>query len=468
MNNFSPDIAREIISYLEIGDIAELFRKPTPPPSGITACIARALGCDTQPKRGNPLLKGLITKEPKDPEGPKDLRKYGFIITIAAKRYGFQFSTVDKATATRAGEYIRNLFVIIHRLHTTPNCRGRISGPIFQNRFERWLLDSENRTPQRFVEKRARAAFFEAIKSDFPLLARRLIQSRLDPNTRNNDETPLLSLSVGYPSVTKALLSAGAISTLTNLSAETPLHFAAKRGALSVVEQLLSAGAPIDPINSSDASPLIEACRSGHHKVVSFLVARGANSHLRTRHHGHCALHYAIEANSPNSVAALLASGVSPNVLDRNGKTPLILCLSRRMPWGSQDSQHEITKLLIGAKADLEILPTRDNPLRPEDETRLTALMHATRFRDLRNLALLIASGANLNQVTPREHNTALMLAVDCRNLGAVKMLLDAGADPHLKNSSGRTAIQMARPEGYTDSRDICEEIRALLRAAMK
>ena len=74
-------------------------------------------------------------------------------------------------------------------------------------------------------------------------------------------------------------------------------------------------------------------------------------------------------------------------------------------------------------------------------------------------LYVLVTRGADVNATVAESGNTALMLAANRGRLEAVRMLLQAGADPNLKAKDGWTALQAAEMIGD-------DEIVELLRDA--
>jgi len=84
------------------------------------------------------------------------------------------------------------------------------------------------------------------------------------------------------------------------------------------------------------------------------------------------------------------------------------------------------------------------------DKNGLTALHHAVRFRSPAAVEVLLSHGADVNQACRRSGSTPLHRAVtqtgapgtagksaEAREI--VRLLLDAGADPSVKNKAGRT-----------------------------
>ncbi len=125
---------------------------------------------------------------------------------------------------------------------------------------------------------------------------------------------------------------------------------------------------------------------------------------------GHC-LEYAVYHSPLAFIRTLLEIGADPNLADRSGFPPLIAALScsRSQP-GS---------------------PTRNDVL------------------DI--LKLLLQFGADPNQRGINDY-TSLHMAVSERNLSAVDLLLEAGADPHLRTriDEYETPREMAARVGLT------------------
>lgn len=106
-----------------------------------------------------------------------------------------------------------------------------------------------------------------------------------------------------------------------------------------------------------------------------------------------------------------------------------------------------VIKLLIDANADLDI----------KDNDSYTVLMLAIKFpigKCIEIIKLLLNSGADLNLICEASDHmgyTALMFAIDyCFDitLDIIKLLvLDYGVDVSLKNSSGKTALDLAKDE---------------------
>jgi ankyrin repeat protein len=73
----------------------------------------------------------------------------------------------------------------------------------------------------------------------------------------------------------------------------------------------------------------------------------------------------------------------------------------------------------------------------------LTPLLYAARSGCAECVGAMLAAGENIDRPTP-DGVTALMLAIDNSEFDTAKVLLDAGADPHLSDWWGRTALYLA------------------------
>ena len=85
------------------------------------------------------------------------------------------------------------------------------------------------------------------------------------------------------------------------------------------------------------------------------------------------------------------------------------------------------------------------------DEKGCSALFLATYLDEkvsLEAVKILLDHGANVNAQTNTTQQTALMNASDVGNLEVVKLLLEKGADPKIKDMFKETALDIARIRG--------------------
>jgi hypothetical protein len=127
-------------------------------------------------------------------------------------------------------------------------------------------------------------------------------------------------------------------------------------------------------------------------------------------------------------VRQLLKLKLSPNTESADGYSPLLMAL-----WGHP----EIVSLLLDAGAD----PNYNAQYYEYPLTRAAASGGSPSTIDS-----LLKSGAKLNAVDRWEGQTALHAAVMSQNYEVVQTLLEAGADPSIRDYSGKTADKMIDP----------------------
>lgn len=66
----------------------------------------------------------------------------------------------------------------------------------------------------------------------------------------------------------------------------TPLHLAAKKGAVELIDPLLECGALIDALDGNHLTPLLQAAISGHVNAVNILLEKGADGDIRSKFGG--------------------------------------------------------------------------------------------------------------------------------------------------------------------------------------
>lgn len=217
-------------------------------------------------------------------------------------------------------------------------------------------------------------------------------------------------------------------------------------------------------------------------RLVALLIERGADV-TRGNAHGWTPLHQAGYLGLPHMARVLLDAGASPAVSARgDGGTPMIVALF----WGHR----EVAELLAGHPRNLraaaglddialiaELLPGRPTaqagahrgfyrphsgfpPWRPSDdpaEIVNEALSWASRNGSLAAIDALHARGAELDADVYQ--GTALIWAAFTGQAGAVRRLLELGADPNRRarfggpsHGSGVTALHLAAENGRLEA----------------
>jgi len=236
--------------------------------------------------------------------------------------------------------------------------------------------------------------------------------------------TPLgLAATKGLEEITRYLIENGAeVEQRTYPLGVTALIRASGAGKLTTVETLLSNGAGVNTESNNDQTPLMAASKGGHQAVVEILIWKGADVQACDLSE-QSALHHATIAGHDGIAQMLLDHGAEADTMDEHERTPL--------SWAAQRGLCVTTTRLIEKGAELN----------GKDEEGFTPLAYATCFGHLTIAEMLVDAGADVNAPLGQSEQTALSYAVDLRNHGMIRMLLNLNADPNHFDSTGRTAL---------------------------
>ncbi|OIP14656.1 MAG: hypothetical protein CO105_12395 [Comamonadaceae bacterium CG_4_9_14_3_um_filter_60_33] len=175
----------------------------------------------------------------------------------------------------------------------------------------------------------------------------------------------------------------------------------------------------------------------------------------------------AIKHDDAGQISALLNRGFDPNTVDPTGSAALIVAI--------QNASFKVTQALINhPKIKVEVRNAADESplmlaaLKGENllcqgliqkgaevnKTGWAPLHYAATNGHLEVMQLLLAHYAYIDAASPN-NTTPLMMAAHYGTPDSVKLLLDAGADPMLRNDLGLTAIDFANRANRADSANI-------------
>lgn len=269
-----------------------------------------------------------------------------------------------------------------------------------------------------------------------------------------------------------------------------PLHVAIETTRRPVVDLLLVRGADVNGVNDQydHWSPLMLAIQRNQPEIRDELLARGARVGLlealmlgdddRTarllagdslpdiRPNGGSLLAF---ARTPFAIDRLIALGAPTSIRDRWGTSP-IDALSRLGPRGRPLVEHLIRHGVpaapqeyarMGDRAALQRLIEADPSVAAQD----AVMMGAVDFSHHDLAAWLLERGANVNARSDAEsRHTALHSAAWNGDLRMVKLLIEAGADPAI-----RDAQYDATPRGWAETaievtnNEACRDVAAYL-----
>lgn len=325
---------------------------------------------------------------------------------------------------------------------------------------------------------------------------------------RNGDTVLNIAVQKGSEMLVRKILAVDTDVNISNEKGYTPIYYAAKNGNSEIVRMLLDKKADANIRHMGKNSPLIEAAVKGHTEVVKQLLAGGADPDARTKlgatalrmaqiykHReiadmltrvgaspgdenfdprklrSNPALITAITSGNYEQVKDLIDRGTDIFFKDERGTTPLLMALWKR--------KTDVARLLVEKGCDVNETDDRgESPLHMAaekglleiidlllekgadidycDRRKYTALHHAVLHGygkgtsltyPLRNNALMVQKlinlGADVNKKDGSEE-TPLHTAAKMGTSEEVKILLENGANPGIKNYWGETPLDLA------------------------
>ena len=304
-----------------------------------------------------------------------------------------------------------------------------------------------------------------ASHSGNPDVVAQLIEKGASVNARGaRGQTALMwAVSEQHPGVVQVLLSHGAdiqarsdvlsqmmaapphgkpeYNRMIPFGGETALLFAARVGDLASAKLLLAAGANVNDKDAWGVSAMVLAAHSGFTEMVEYLLDQGADANAIGP--GFTALHEAIMRRDVTMVKALLDHGANPNTplqtwtperrssADFNfapaivGATPFWLA--------ARFAEPDVMRLLASRGADPRFVLRNEYYVNDFNDRRTQATTAV--------MAALGIGGGRAWVLPDRARLEALIL-------DAVKLAIELGVEVNAANTDGRTALDIARPQG--------------------
>jgi ankyrin repeat protein len=325
---------------------------------------------------------------------------------------------------------------------------------------------------------------------------RALLAAGADANARASDgSTPLLyAAHFGDTASVQALLGAKADPNITNRYGVGPMHEAAQRADAALLRTLMDAGASVDLALPKGETPLMLAARTSGLDAVRLLIERGANVNVVEQWQGQTPLMYAAAHDRGEVAAALIAAGADVNARTPINDLPeresrvryyveIPLAGFTPVMFAARSGANSALRALIAGKADLDAkTPEGFTPIvialdnlhfdaakvlveggASANDGGLLAVVEARNRVNyvgeyqvptgaelsLDLLALMIAKGADLMgrmpqplldrdarfvPPPPKITDVALIRAARSADVDAMRVLIDGGADPSLRD----------------------------------
>jgi ankyrin repeat protein len=329
------------------------------------------------------------------------------------------------------------------------------------------------------------------------------IEADADLNARDIDGATALLYAAHAANIeiVQALLAAGADPNLSNRYGLAPLHEASMVADPALMAVLIESGANVEAALPEGETPLMLASRTSNANAVQLLIDRGADANVVESWQGQTPLMYAAAFDRADVAAALIAAGADVNAATSlidlperlpaarfnvefppGGMTPLLFAArqgaSNALPVlieagadidvrtgegfsalvvALHNRHNDAAKILIDAGADLG-----GGALYTVIDARNRVALIGPRMQptgstsELELLAAMLERGADLMDRSPRPLpdrdpgfgsafdvivDTALIRASRSADLEAMRMLIDAGADPTTAEPNGLTTL---------------------------
>jgi len=175
----------------------------------------------------------------------------------------------------------------------------------------------------------------------------------------------------------------------------------------------------------------------------------------------------AIKQDDPKTLNELLKRGFDPNTIDATGRAGLFMALQEgslkaaealiawpktNVEWRNAKGESPLMiAALKGHKELVRALIQRDADV---NKTGWTPLHYAATAGNVEIILILLDENAYIDAESPNK-STPLMMAAMYGSTTAVRALLDAGADPTLRNELGLSAVEFAQRANRPDAAEL-------------
>ena len=302
---------------------------------------------------------------------------------------------------------------------------------------------------------------------------RTLLQQGRDVNAAQGDGMTALHWAAmkNDAELAQMLVYAGAnLKATTRLGANTPMVIAARNGNAPVVEVLLKAGAGARTATATGTTPLMLAAASGSVDAVKALLAAGAEVDAKEQSMEQTALMFAAAFTRVDVMKALIAGGA--NVKATTKVVNLSALTSPEEEFRQQQQQQQRPAAATpepnagaarpaaaatpapaappatgggGRRGPAQGAAGVDRQFRYNElvgwQGGLTPLLFAVRQGSMEAVDVLLAAGADVNQLSAGDKSSPLVIALANGHFDIAMHLLDKGASPNLAAENGAAPL---------------------------
>ena len=278
------------------------------------------------------------------------------------------------------------------------------------------------------------------------------------PGYAQSDASLADRIQAGDRNVALELIAEGADVNQAQPDGTGPIHWAVYRVDRELVAALLEGGARADVVNNYGASPLAEAVKVADADLVEMLLDAGADANV-ANDDGQTPLMLAARTGAVDVARLLVRHGADVNAREQFREQTALM-------WAAAQDHAGMVRFLISEGAALDVRAVaNDWPNQMTSEPRvqyrptggLTPLLYAARTGCGGCVSAMLDAGADVNLPNP-DGMTPLMMAIDNSNFEVALDLLERGANPHVWDWWGRTALYVAvtmrgGPDGHDGPR---------------
>lgn len=219
------------------------------------------------------------------------------------------------------------------------------------------------------------------------------------------------------------------------------LFKAVEEGRTARVERLLKKGEDVNDYTENGLFPLWRAAANNNYEIALLLLENGANANQETKVPplNSTSIAFPCQEGYLEMVKLLVDHGADVNLQGFRNFTPIRVA--------AQNGHLEIVKYLAEHGADIDF----------KAMDGATPLEHAASKGHLEIVTFLVETGANVNNIDA-EGDFPLGEAAKKGYTAIIEVLINAGADLQIKDSSNRTAVEMAEAEGQTEAASLLKK----------
>ena len=256
-----------------------------------------------------------------------------------------------------------------------------------------------------------------------------IIDHGADVNVTNNENQTALLLACedGNENAITVLLKAGADPNIADADGDICLHDAVRRdNSKEVIQAIIDHGADVNATNQDNCTALMFACHKGNEEIINILLKAGADPSIADGDGDTC-LYDAIKGDcSKDVLQAIIDHGAASICANLTSLRPLFLACSK--------GNGGAIEVLLNAGADVNVADTMG-------QTLLHRAILGRLGKDV--LQTIVDHGANVNAANTNSVSP-LMYACHKRNIDAMKVLMNAGAEPNIVDTFGASSIYHA------------------------